>query len=102
MRLQECTRRMLILLPFEMLPKIWLSNIEVREAEEDTSLVDCVSGNILIIVTDSCRGEKSASNKISFRNGTDSLNQASSQSTFATGQHLRLALIHSFLIEVSI
>ena len=74
MRLQECTRRMLILPLSEMLPEFWLINIEVREAEEDTSLVHCVSGNILIVVTDSCRGEKSASNKISFRNGTDSLN----------------------------
>ena len=93
---------MLILLLFEMLPEFWLSNIEVREAEEDTSLVDCVSGNILIVVTDSCRGEKSASNKISFRNGTDPLNQASSQSMFATGGHLRLAVIHNFLVQVSI
>ena len=74
MRLQECTGRMLILPPFEMLPKAWLSNTEVREAEEDTSLVDCVSGDILIVVTDSGRDEKFASNKISFRNGTDSSN----------------------------
>ena len=65
---------MLILLLSEMLSEFWLSKIEVREAEEDTSLVNCVSGNILIVVTDSCRFEKSASNKISFRNGTDSLN----------------------------
>ena len=69
---------MLILILSEMLPEFWLSNIEVGEAEEDTSLVHCVSRNILIVVTDSCRGEKSASNKVSFRNGTDSLNQASS------------------------
>ncbi len=65
---------MLIFLLSKMLPKFWLSNMEVREAEEDTSFVDCVSGNVLIVVTDSCRGEKSASDKISLRNRTDSFN----------------------------
>lgn len=92
---------MLILLLSIMLPEFWLINIEIGETEEDTSLVDCVSRNILVVVTDSCRDEKSASNKISFRKGTDSSNQASSQSTFATREHLRLAFIYSFLIQVS-
>ena len=100
-RLQECTRRMLILVLSIMPPEFWLINIEIRETEEDASLVDCVSRDILIVVTDSCRGEKSASNKISFRKGTDSSNQASSQSTFATREHLRLAFIHNILIQVS-
>ena len=84
-----------------MLPKFWPINIEIGKTEEDASLVDCVSRNILIVVTNSCRGEKSASNKTSFRKGTDSSNQASSQSTFVTRNGLRLAFIYGFLIQVS-
>ena len=91
---------MLIVLLSIMLPEFWLINIEIGETEEDTSLVDCVSRNILVVVTDSCRNEKSASNKISFRKVTDSSNQASSQSTFATRENLTLAFIYSFLIQV--
>ena len=101
MRLQECTRRMLILHLFIILPKFWPIDIEIGETEEDAGLVDCVSRNILIVVTNSCRGKKSASSKTSFRKGTDSSNQASSQSTFVTREHLRLAFIYSFLIQVS-
>ena len=92
---------MLILLLSIMLPEFWLIDIEIGETEENTSLIDRVSRNILIVVTDSCRDKKSASNKISFRKGTDSSNQASSQSPFATREHLRLAFINSFLIQVS-
>ena len=91
---------MLILLSI-MLPEFWLINIEIRETEEYASLVDCVSRNILTVVADSCRGEKSASNEIFFCKGTDSSNQAASQSTFATRYHLRLAFVYSTLIQVS-
>ena len=74
MRLQECSRRMSILLLSEMLPKFRLGNTEVGKAKEDTSSVDCVFGNILIVITDSCRGEKFASDKVFFRIRTDSFN----------------------------